>query len=136
MGGGPTEDSSGSALDAAEASPFTEAPAAEESAFWGSAPDSFDSTLSPAAGRSRAPSDAVSDSRSKRTFNMLPRLRAEGAGAGVATQPPGGAGVWAGRVLARENVEGGVASPLSEEVDELKSGGGAELDRSTGSLMS
>lgn len=67
---------------------------------------------------------------------MLPRLRAEIAGAGVATQPPGGAGVCNGSVLARESVEGGVARPLSEEVDELKSGGGGtELEPSVGSLM-
>ena len=106
VGGGSTEDSGG-ALDAADASPFNDTLWEEESAFWGSSAERLDSKLPSA---SVAPSDVASDSNSKRTFSKLPRLRAEVAGAGVATQPPGGAGVLGGNVFAREIVDGGVGT--------------------------
>ena len=84
---------------------------------------------------STTPSEAVSDSMSKRTLRRLPRLLpAVAGGAGVATHPPGGAGVGADIVLFRDRVDGGVARPPSE-LDELASVRGAEPARSSGSLV-
>ena len=99
VGGGSIDDSVGATLDAADASAFPLNICPEASApvvwFWFAAREPLASRLlSSADGHSIAPSDAVSDSRSKRTFKRLPRLRDAVAGAaGVATQPPGGAGV-------------------------------------------
>lgn len=126
VGGGSMEDSGGT--EDVDPSPFCSA-AILHGAPLDSLAGTLDSPLESAEGLSKVPSDAVSDSTSKRTFNAA-FLLADVSGAGVLTQPPGGAGVLGGREFARESVEGGVASPLSDDGD-FCSAGGAEPARST-----